>query len=171
MTRSDGQELDSILFPKGTQFNENQIRSLLEQYKLLLETSEKLVARRQTLNTFFLSVNVLLLSAIGTISKEVTTEHIIAIGIIAISLAGVLLCESWRRLVRSYSQLNAGKFVVLHLIEQHLPAALFKAEWEALGGGRDKKKYNPTTSVESWIPRIFSLIYILASIVALIRVW
>ena len=31
----------------------------MEQYKLFVETSERLVARRQVVNTFFLSVNAL----------------------------------------------------------------------------------------------------------------
>lgn len=160
MTSSNEPELEVILFPKGTQFDErNQLHLLLEEYKLFVDTSEKLVARRQTVNTFFLSVNALLLSALGMIAKEVITMRIAFIGVIAIGLAGILLCVAWRRLVHSYRQLNAGKFVVIHLLEQYLPAALFKAEWKALGEGKDKKKYTPFTKTEATIPIVLIVLY------------
>lgn len=171
MTSSNEPELEAILYSKGTQFDErNQLPLLLEEYKIFVDTSEKLVARRQTVNTFFLSVNALLLSAIGMIAKEVITMQIASIGVVAIGLAGILLCMAWRRLVHSYRQLNAGKFAVIHLLEQHLPAALFKAEWKALGEGKDKKKYTPFTKTETTIPIVFIAIYgiaILGSVVYL----
>lgn len=164
MTSSNQLKLKSILYPKGTKFDERERSSLLEQYKLFVDTSEKLVARRQTVNTFFLSVNALLLSAIGTIAKEVITTPITIIGILAISIAGILLCFGWRRLVKSYHQLNAGKFDVIDHLEQYLPASLFKAEWEALGRGNDPDKYIPFTKTEATIPIVFIILYLIANL-------
>lgn len=155
-------EIESILYPKGTQFDEHGLSILLEEYKLFVDTSEKLVARRQTVNTFFLSINALLLSAIGAFAKEVVTTRITIIGIVAISLAGIVLCWGWYKLVHSYRQLNAGKFAVIHLLEQHLPASLFKAEWEALGRGKEKKKYTPFTKTEVTIPIVFIILHSIA---------
>jgi len=160
VTSSNEPELEAILYPKGTQFDErNQLSLLLEEYKLFVDTSEKLVARRQTVNTFFLSVNALLLSAVGLIAKEVITMRIALVGVVAIALSGILLCMAWRRLVHSYGQLNTGKFAVIHLLERYLPAALFKAEWKALGEGKDKKKYTPFTKTEATIPIVFIVLY------------
>lgn len=164
MTSPHEPELESILFPRGTTFNDRELSLLMEEYKLIVETSEKLVARRQTVNTFFLSVNAVLLSAAGVVIAEVTTKSPAGWGLIAIGLAGILLSITWRKLVHSYRQLNAGKFEVIHLLEQYIPAALFKAEWTALGEGRDKKKYTPFTKTESLIPIVFILLYV-ASIV------
>lgn len=57
MTQSDDDSLRNVLYPdRAETISENQSKLLLEQYKLFVETSEKLVARRQTLNTFF-SIN------------------------------------------------------------------------------------------------------------------
>lgn len=169
MTEPDEQEINAILYSKGTQFDEgNRLPLLLEEYKLFVDTSEKLVARRQTVNTFFLSVNALLLSAIGMTAKEVITMRIAFIGVIAISLAGILLCMAWRRLVHSYRQLNTGKFAVIHLLEQYLPAALFKAEWKALGEGKDKEKYIPFTKTEATIPIVFIVLYGIAILLSLL---
>ncbi|MDV2503818.1 MAG: hypothetical protein RX318_07675 [bacterium] len=152
-------QLESTLYPKGTQFSEQELSVLMEQYKLFVDTSEKLVSRRQTVNTFFLSINALVLSGLGAIAKELLTNRIAIIGILAISIAGILLCIGWRRLVHTHRQLNAGKFAVIHLLEEQLPASLFKAEWEALGQGKDKKKYVPFTKTEATIPIIFIILY------------
>ena len=67
MTSAGETDLESALFPSGTDFDESDRRLLFEQYRMFVETSERLVARRQTVNAFFLSINTLLLSAIGFI--------------------------------------------------------------------------------------------------------
>ena len=59
----------------------------MEQYRLFVDTSERLVARRQVVNTFFLSVNTLALPALGLVAREVQTSPLAAIGVVAISPA------------------------------------------------------------------------------------
>jgi hypothetical protein len=170
MTSSDRSELEEILYPKGTNFDEGNLLSiLLEEYKLFVETSEKLVARRQTVNAFFLSMNAALISAVGVIMGQAASKIDVALsGVIGIGLAGILLCISWRRLVNSHRQLNTGKFVLIENMEKYLPAALFKAEWHALGKGQDNKKYMPFTRTESVLPFVFILLYAVAAIVSLV---
>jgi hypothetical protein len=169
MTSSKEPGLDPILYPKGTKFDErSQLPILLEEYKLFVETSERLVTRRQTVNTFFLSVNVLLLSAVGLVVKEFIMMPIALTAVIAIGIAGILLCIAWRRLVHSYRQLNTGKFVLIQSLEKHLPAALFEAEWKALGEGKDKRKYTPFTKTEAAIPLVFMVIYGIAALGSLV---
>ncbi len=170
MTPSTESEFDAILFPTGTQFAEgNKLSILVEQYRLFVESSEKLVARRQTVNTFFLSINALLLSAVGFIIKDVPQQWATIAGVFGVGLAGILLCLTWRTLVRSYSQLNSGKFAVIHSLERHLPAALFKAEWHALGEGEDKKKYTPFTKTEALIPFVFIVLHLIAMLGSIIH--
>ena len=80
----------------------------------------------------------------------------------AVGAAGVIVSVTWNRMVSSFRQLNAGKFRVIHELEKHLPAALFKAEWAALGEGRDRKLYAPFTKSEGWLARAFGFIYVAA---------
>jgi hypothetical protein len=42
---------------------------LLEEYKLFVDTMEKAVARRQTVNSFYFSANTVLLGTVGVIMK------------------------------------------------------------------------------------------------------
>ncbi len=57
-----------------------------------------------------------------------------------ISIAGMLICYSWYRLIRSYKDLNSGKFKLVHEIEKLLPISPFDDEWEIVGRGKDKTK-------------------------------
>ncbi|MDE0226501.1 MAG: hypothetical protein OXP28_15415 [Gammaproteobacteria bacterium] len=136
----------------------------MEQYKLFVETSERLVARRQAVNTFFLSANALALSALGLIAKEASQSPLIGFGIIAIAAAAFLLCVAWKTLVGSYRQLNRGKFAVIDRLEERLPAALFRAEWVALGEGKDPKVYKPFTATEEAVSLIFMIVYALIAL-------
>ena len=169
MTSSNEPKLEAILYPKGTKFDErNQWSFLLEQYKTFVNTAENMPVRRQAMNTLFLSINVVLLSVLGVIFKEIIKVQMALIGVIALAATGTLLCISWYKLIRSSRQLNAGKFAVIHLLEQYLPAAPFTAEWEFLGKGKDKKKYVRFTQTERIIPIVLIILYVIISVWGLI---
>ncbi len=130
----------------------------LEQYKLYLELLDKVSERRQTANSFFLSVNTGLCAVIGYFfSKEISPELRPLLWFVP--FAGILLSYFWLRLVRSYRDLNTAKFKVVHLVEERLPLSPYKAEWIALGEGVDPHRYTPFTHLEIWVPRSFILMY------------
>ncbi len=156
-------DLDEIVFAGRWSDDPPNVEILMEQYKLLVETSERLVARRQVVNTFFLSANALALSALGLIAKEASRSPLAAVGIVTIAGAALLLCVAWKSLVRSYAQLNGGKFAVIDRLEQKLPAALFRAEWAALSEGQDPKVYKPFTATEQGVSKIFIAVYALTA--------
>ncbi len=160
MTPAKDERVESTLFPDGTNFDNSNRQLLLEEYKIFVETSETVVARRQAANSFFLSVNSALLAALGVLSQTSLATAVSRLAFLAIGAAGTLLCVEWRVLIRSYRQLNTGKFLVIHLLERQLPASLFQAEWIALGEGKDPKKYKPVTSVERIIPILLILLFV-----------
>ena len=155
--------LARALFPGGPPAGDAETRhELLEQYRLFVETSERVVARRQTANTFFLSINSLLLVAVGILLREATDAAVVAFGVAGLSLVGLFACFAWRRMVTSFRQLNTAKFEIIHLLEERLPAAVFKAEWDALGRGSDPARYRPFTGMEARMPLLFMGLYALA---------
>jgi hypothetical protein len=141
---------------------------MFEEYKLLLQTSEALVVRRQAMNTFFLTANGALVTMLGLITGAKIESNYSYIYLCALAIVGILLCLSWSNLVLSYGQLNKGKFDVLNRLEQYLPASIFSAEWVALGEGRDKKKYKPFTKSERKIPILFLIVYIIFFVTVII---
>lgn len=173
MTPEDEQKLEGKLFPLGKSTESTANDSIaFEQYKMFVETSEKLVARRQTANRFFFSANALTISAMGVGISLIDGDNdrigLIAPGIFVLSVVGILLCVAWGQLVNSFAQLNAGKFKVIHEIEKMLPIALFTAEWYVLGEGEDAKKYKSSTDTEKVVPMVFMGLYVLVAACCLV---
>ena len=76
-------------------------------------------------------------------------------------------CLAWFWLVRSYRQLNSGKYAVIGALERRLPASPYwAAEWMALGEGEDRARYSPVTHLEKWVPFLFFVAYTSALIAA-----
>lgn len=157
-----------VLLPSGSPTDADGKSQLFELYKLMVQTSESLVARRQGANTFFLTLNGLIVTAIGLFIRQGGDVRSHALVVIVLCLTGLIISWSWRTLLISFGQLNKGKFAVILRLEKTLSAAIFDAEWEALQRGEDKKTYRSFTQSESRIPVLFSVIYVLAAIIALL---
>lgn len=136
---------------------------LLEQYKQYVEMADRVSARRMLANSFFVGVHTTLTIAFTALLKEdmLTPNWLIAAPFIAL----MLLCYVWERVVKSYRQLNSGKYKVVLVLEKELPVAPYDAEWTALGKGKDKKLYRPLTGVEKWVPRCFGILYIILAVI------
>ena len=132
---------------------------LLEQYALYVKMADKVSERRQTANTYLLSANSFLITVYGVLaSAPLALQR--NLWQYFVPLAGLLVSVTWLALIRSYSQLNAGKFKVIHLLERRLPAAMYDAEWSVLGKGSGAQ-YLPLTHVEIGVPLVFAALYVL----------
>jgi len=132
----------------------------LEQYKLYVNGMELISNRRQKANSYFLTLNTLLLSAMG-ISFQLANDQAYDWMRIQLALLGILICAIFWFLLRSYKQLNSAKFEIIHEIERNLPLSLYECEWKILGEGKDSGKYYPFSHIELLIPWVFGLIYAL----------
>lgn len=151
----------SDLFSKNEKDYGNDYKEhLFEQYKLYVDSIEKTSDRRQHANNYFITINTALISLIGLSFQIKIFENLAFIKSI-LALVGIIVCIVFWYLIRSYKQLNTGKFDVIHKIEEHLPLALYKYEWEVLGKGEDNKKYYPFSHIELIIPWVFGIIYAL----------
>ncbi|WP_199199881.1 hypothetical protein [Micromonospora sp. RP3T] len=131
---------------------------VLEQYKIYVEMADRVSARRGLTNTFFLSLNTLIATAAGVVwrSRDGVEPSYLAVPVAAL----LLQCAAWFWLLRSYRQLNSAKYVVIGALEERLPASPYwRAEWKALGEGRDPSRYWPLTHLEQWIPVSFAIVY------------
>ena len=144
------------------EYGDEYKQHLLEQYKLYVQMADKISDRRDKSNTFYTT---LLVGLFAVISIAVTAWG--ASGLLStllmgsIGLIGFLLCVVWCFNIRSYKQLNTGKFKVIHVMEQELPFCCYDEEWEMLGRGEDRSKYWPFTHVERFIPIIMAIPYFL----------
>ena len=131
---------------------------LFEQYKIFIQSVEKISDRRQQANNYFITINTALISLIGFSFQIKFFDGIPWIKFF-LAFIGIIICVIFWYLIRSYKQINTGKFAIIHEIEKYLPLALYKYEWKILGEGKDKKKYYPFSHIELWIPCVFGLVY------------
>jgi hypothetical protein len=151
--------------PASYPTNEQYQDHLLKQYELYVNSAHQVSDRRNTANTFFLTLHTLILGMFAIILQgkfRLDPSWLIMFPVIG----GVALCWIWGRLLVSYRQLNAAKFKVIGAIETRLPVAPFvAAEWHVLGEGKDKKLYRPLTPVERTIPWVFAFLYVSVALV------
>jgi hypothetical protein len=153
--------IDNELLRKSEdEYGENYHAHYLDIYKLYVDMADRISTRRQSANSFFLTVNTAII-AIASYIQLGADKGKSADFYWLISIAGMALCFMWYRLIRSYKDLNSGKFKVVHRIEQNLPIAPYDAEWEALGRGKSPKLYLPFTRVEIGVPWVFFALHFL----------
>lgn len=139
-------------FPSDQQYAENEKYQdhLLDQYKLYVEMADRVSARRQTANSYFLSINTAILGFVGYVTTKSAGDQVWVLG-----LVGIVLSYLWYRIIVSYRDLNSAKFKVVHEIEKRLPISPYDAEWEAMGRGKEPSLYHPLTHIEKGVPWVF----------------
>lgn len=148
-------------YVKDEQYREH----ILEQYKLYVEMADRISSRRDVANAFFLTLNGLFLSAAGALIDK--GYQFSPKWTLLFPLSVLLLqCFFWWRLIFSYKQLNGAKFNIVGELETRLPASPYrKAEWQTLlKEGKDRTAYWPLTHLESKIPFMFAVGYIIAAV-------
>lgn len=129
---------------------------LFEQYKLYVESAEKISDRRVAANNYLLTVNAFLVTLYGLVAAS----RFNTFWTILVPVAGFLVALTWHRIIFSYRDLNMVKFKVIHELEKQMPAALYDYEWHKAEEGRGKA-YHPLSHLEQWVPIIFMVLYVL----------
>ncbi|MDR0500944.1 MAG: hypothetical protein LBG97_06875 [Coriobacteriales bacterium] len=162
--KADSMSGDAIvLFNAGLPLSaEDYCKYRFEQYKIYTELTDRISQRRAASNTFFISANAALLT-VATWFKDDFGKYIVLV-----SIVGVLFALIWFFSIRSYGQLNRGKFRVLQDIEKCLPLNLYEYEWMVLGEGKSFKTYWQLSHVERVLPFVFTALYVALSVLAII---
>jgi len=129
-------------------------------YKVMVDTSEELVARRQRVNTFFVTIIGSLIALSGLAQSGLLGGGGGYLFLFLVSVAGIVLCYSWQNQLRNYGQLNTAKFKVINKLEESFPSQIFNAEWIAMGKGVRPKKYKSFTRTEQVVPYLFGSIMV-----------
>ena len=159
-----GRECDikQALFNLNKEDNENlYYNHLMECYKFFSGTADAASARRQVANAFYLTLNTAFLALIGyTLRHATKNDNLASMLVVPIaSFLGLVLSHLWFRTIKSHKQLNTGKFEVIHLMEKEMPFAPYTAEWKSLEEGKNPKRYQEITKIETRLPKIFAGMY------------
>jgi hypothetical protein len=163
---AEPREIEEALNNLPDYANPGDLDQYFELYKIMVASSESLVARRQGVNTFFLTINGLLVTGIGLFLRGGGHRDLLAGGIFVLSVLGIALGYSWRSLLVTYGQLNTGKFKIINAMEQKLSASIFLAEWKALDEGKVPSTYRSFTEREALVPIVFVAAYTIVAILS-----
>jgi len=142
------------------EYGVNYRSHILEIYKQYVQLTDKISERRQSANSFFLTLNSAIVALVGYVNVSSDSTRAAASFFWLVAISGMLLSFLWYRLIRSYKDINGGKFKVVHAIEKLLPLRPYDAEWTALGKGKDPNLYLPFTHIEVYVPWIFFIIHL-----------
>ena len=128
---------------------DDKTQELLEIYKLHAELADRVSQRREGANRLYVSLLIgLVLFAAALLrfgTDGISPDILFWVGVVL----GALLAISWYIVIRSYRQLNTGKFSALQDLESHLAYPFFTKEWELLGEGKKRSRYWKLTVVET----------------------
>lgn len=137
---------------------------LIEQYKIMVVSTEKVTEQRSKANTFFLTIVTTLISISFLICKAFEFSLISMIFFVALTTLNIIIINFWYKMIEAYGKLNKGKFVLIFELEQKLRANLFEREWEILTN-KDNINYKPNTETELRVVRLFrNFTYIMLSL-------
>ena len=133
-------------------------QELLEIYKLHAELADRVSQRREGANRLYVTLLTGILILLVAFLRYGTGVIPVWVILLTIGFLGVLLSVSWFVVIRSYRQLNSGKFKALHELEEKLAYPFFKREWDLLEQGENKNRYWKLTSVETFLPVAFFIL-------------
>ena len=141
---------------------------LLEIYQLHAELADRVSQRREGANRLFVTLLTGLMAAgVAMITTGSSTEPD-SIVFWLVGAVGICLSVSWYIIIRSYRQLNTGKFKALLQLEENLSYPFFTREWEFLEEGRKCRIYWKLTLVETSLPIVFFLLSALSIVLGLV---
>ncbi len=143
---------------RQTEGNQDIPPAFVDQYKTYVDTTLNVSNRRLNNNRFYV---VLLSGTLAVVSVLAETQIIEEAGLLLAGLLGLALCILWYLSIISYKQLNKGKYQVVIEMEEELPFAPFRREWEILDEGDDWKTYITHTRVERKIPGVLAIPYLI----------
>ena len=138
---------------------------LLEQYKLYVQSAENVSSRRVISNRYLLSINAALIALYGLQSANFGQGY----WTLLIPVIGIPVSLLWYLIINSHADLNRIKFDVIHKLEQHLPASIYKYEWQLAEEGQGKA-YRAVTTIERWVPILFAVLHLVLAIMIILAI-
>ena len=121
---------------------------LIEQYKIMVGSTEKVTEQRLKVNNLFFTVTSSILSISLLLGKALDFSMMASIGMLALTILAFIVSFFWEKLINSYGKLNKGKFKVIDTIENQLRTNMFSYEWGIL---KDEIEYESNTETEAKI--------------------
>lgn len=111
---------------------------------------------RDNMNNIFITLKLAIIAAVS-VTWDLKSLFIL--------IAGITICILWMLNIRNYKLLDTAKFNIINSIEEKLPLAPFKDEWQFF---LNSKKYKDSTTLESILPITLIMLYIFTVIATIV---
>ncbi len=164
-------QFTSILNPHVKLETVDQLKFLFEQYKLFVDTSSKSTDHRRNLNTFYITVNTIIMSALSALADGgyLQKKNLLLLGIFM--LVGIASTLSWISAIHVYKTMNNKYFAVTAEFERYLPAQVFTSinkDLSRLDPYSEGKNF--VTQREIIVPYAFLAGYVIYSVFNIVHV-
>ncbi|MXZ02195.1 MAG: hypothetical protein F4Y88_00520 [Chloroflexi bacterium] len=136
----------------GDSFNAH----LLEQYKLYVQSADNVSARRGASNRYMLTLSVAIVALYGVFYTNFDAD----VSVLAlVPVVGIAVSLVWNAIIKSHVALNEIKFKIVHELEDHLPASIYKHERLLTEDGRGET-YLEVSTIEASVPWLFVALHV-----------
>lgn len=115
----------SILNPKINLRDPGHLQFFFEQYKLFVDSYNKLSERRKDLNTFYVTVNTLIISILGALGEGKFFLQKTGALLSILTLLGIVIAFAWISAIHVYKIINNKNYATIVEFEQYFPALLY----------------------------------------------
>ena len=161
----DAQKCESLIPRTEESYGKSFKADLLEQYKLYVQSAENINSRRVISNRYLLTINAALVALYGLQSANFGQGY----WTLLIPVIGIPVSLLWYLIIKSHADLNRIKFDVIHEFEHHLPAAMYKHEWQLAEEGQGTT-YSAVTKIERWIPILFAGLHVVLTVMVILAI-
>lgn len=132
----------------------------LEQYKIMVSSTEKVTDQRLKVNNLFFTVTSSILSIGFILAKAFEFSTVGVVGMLFMTIMAFIVSFFWAKLINSYGTLNTGKFTVIDKIEKQLRSNMFEDEWQIL----KEIGYEPNSQTEIKVIKRFRVFIIVLAL-------
>lgn len=148
----------SLKYLRDTFETDQKLR--LEQYKIMVSSTEKVTDQRLKVNNLFFTVTSSILSIGFILAKAFEFSTLGVVGMLFMTVMAFIVSFFWAKLINSYGTLNTGKFTVIDKIEKQLRSNMFEDEWQIL----KEIGYEPNSKTEIKVIKRFRIFIIVLAL-------
>lgn len=152
---------------------EPQPAKLFDEYRLLFESTDRLVQRRRETTQVFFGVNAALSAVIAFLVKDLALPGPrLSIATIPLFIMGMVASQLWRRTIEQYAALIDWRYRQIRRMERRGFVGsyrLFNREWESIYAPRLPGAFS-FSGLEGNVPHVFMVLHVLGACFA-IAVW
>lgn len=146
-------------FAQDRTFGEYDYDRRIEIYKVMIDSTEKAIERRQALNRFYFSVVVAIFVSISFVLRTGVEQFPTRIVLSTALFLAFLNCILWFAMIYAARRLNATKYDVIGEMEQSMEFRPFSREWEI--HVQKRRNFPQFTLIEIMLPAILSVVCLL----------